>query len=168
MKKKTGEDGDRHTRRRMKTETVEDEDRLTLGTSEVAAPYSWRHPRVTKTEADDDGGRRRQRQTMTETDEDRLTLETSEEAAPLQLTTPHSDEDRTWYFSSHETRWLSSPWRTQKSLQPQVQSWNRSSSVVFELAFRKTLVMERWQSPQGVPTGLTEDELQNSRYHGLN
>ena len=38
MKTETDEDGDRQRRRQMKMETVEDEDRLTLGTSELAAP----------------------------------------------------------------------------------------------------------------------------------
>ena len=36
----TDEDGDRRRRGRAKTETVEDQDKFSLGTSEVAAPYS--------------------------------------------------------------------------------------------------------------------------------
>ena len=43
--------------------TETDEDGLTLGTSEVAAPYSGRHPRVMTMEADEDGDSRRRRQT---------------------------------------------------------------------------------------------------------
>ena len=39
------------------TTTETDEDGLTLGTSEVAAPYSGRHPRVMTMEADEDGDR---------------------------------------------------------------------------------------------------------------
>ena len=86
---------------------------------------------------DRDRQRCREMKMETDEDEDRLTLGTSEVAAPLQLMTPQSDEDRTWYFSSHVTCWLPSPWRMQWALQPQVQSWNHPSPVVPELAFRK-------------------------------
>ena len=46
----TDEEGDRRRRRRAKTETAEDEDRLTLGTSEVAAPLQPTTP-----QSDEDG-----------------------------------------------------------------------------------------------------------------
>ena len=64
--------------------TDEDEDRLTLGTSEVAALLQLTTPQI-----DED------RQSKTETDEDRLILGTGEVAAPLQLTAPRSNEDGT-------------------------------------------------------------------------
>ena len=143
-------DGRRRRQTKPKTKTKID---LFLGRAKWQLPYSWRHPRVTKTEADEDGDSE---------DEDRLTLGTSEAAAPVQLTTPQSDK------ASHATRWLPSPWRMQQSLQPQVQSCNRPSPLVPELTFRKTLVIKRWQSPQVVPTGLTEDEPQNFLHYGLN
>ena len=151
------EDGDGRRRRQTKTETGEDGD--------------GRRRRRAKTETDEDGDRRRRRQTKTETveDEDRLTLRTSGVAAPLQLTTPQCDEDGTWYFTSYATRWVPSPWRMQQSLQPQVQSLNRPSPLVPELAFGKTFVKKRWQSPQVVPTGLTERlTTKTFRHYGLN
>ena len=125
----------------------------TTGTDEDGDTRRRRRP---KTETNEDGDGRRQRETMTETVEDRLTLRTSEVAAPVQLTTPQSDK---WarYFSSHATRRLPSPWRMQQSLQSQVQSWNRPSRFVPELAFSKKLVMKRWQSHQVVPADLTKD-----------
>ena len=117
--------------------------------------------------ADDTPEWRRQRQTKMEADEDRLTLGTSEVAASLQLTTPQSNEDGTWYFSSHAICWLPCPWRMQQSLQPQVQLWNRPSPLISELAFRKVRVIKRWQSHLVVPTGLTEDQLQNFWHYSL-
>ena len=81
-------------------------------------------------------------------DEDRLTLGTSEVTAPLQLTTPQSDEDGTWYFSSHATRWLPSPWKMQQSVQPR--SGRRTASV---LSFRNLLSVNVSYGAFTVPSG---------------
>ena len=53
-------DGDRRRRTRAKTATYEHDDRLTLGTSEVAAPLQ-----LTTSQSDEDGGGRRRRLTKT-------------------------------------------------------------------------------------------------------
>ena len=73
-----------------------------------------------------------------ETDEDTPIQGSSDVAAPLQLTTPQSDEDGG--RRRRDVILLScDPLTLEPMKQPQVQSW------------------ERRQSPQLVPTGLTED-----------
>ena len=101
-------------------------------------------PPGTTTETEEGGGRRRQPKTDS--------LRTCVIEAPLKLTTP-KNVHWTWYFSSHATRWLPSPWQLWQSPQPQVQSRNHPISLVPELAFRgkkKTVGLWSVYSPPGL------------------
>ena len=96
----TDEDGDRRRRSQTKTETDEDgaRRRRSQTKTETDEDGDRRRRRQTKTETDEDGARRRRRQTKTETLWGRAKRQLPNSWRPRMA---QSDEDGTWYFSSH-------------------------------------------------------------------
>ena len=97
----------RHPLEQPRGTTAETDEDPTVGSSEVAAPFQ-----LTTPQSNADGGRRSRHSLWGR----------AKWKLPNSWRLPQSDENGTWYLTSHATRWLPSPWRMQQSLQPQVQS----------------------------------------------
>ena len=125
-----------------KMEADEEEDRCTLGSSKVAAPFQlmttpeWRKWRQMKKTDALWGLAKRQ--------------------LPFSWQLPQSDEDRTWYLTSYVTPDSRAHGGCSSLCSPRSSRTTPVASFLILLSV-KCIAMEHRQSPQVVPTGLTED-----------